>query len=90
VNKASAREDDVAMRDYTMDELAKANGKDETPTLVAVNGKVYDVSKSALWKDGFHQDLHNSGRDLTSALDDAPHDESVLERYPLVGTLKKD
>ena len=77
------------MREYTRDELAKANGQNGAPILVAVNGKVYDVSKSDLWTDGFHQDLHNSGRDLTSSLDDAPHDESVLERYPLVGTLKK-
>ena len=78
------------MREYTRSELDKANGQSGAPVLVAVNGKVYDVSKSDLWIGGFHQDLHNSGRDLTSALDDAPHDESVLERYPLVGTLKKD
>jgi len=89
VKSPYARENDAAMREYTRDELAKANGQNGAPILVAVNGKVYDVSKSDLWPDGFHQDLHNSGRDLTSALDDAPHDESVLERYPLVGTLKK-
>jgi predicted heme/steroid binding protein len=78
------------MREYTRSEIAKANGQNGAPILVAANGKVYDVSKSDSWAGGIHQDLHNSGRDLTSALDDAPHDESVLERYPLVGTLKKD
>ena len=79
-----------AMREFTRDELAKANGQNGAPILVAVNGNVYDVSKSDMWTGGFHQDLHNSGRDMTSAMNDAPHDESVLERYPLVGTLKKD
>jgi predicted heme/steroid binding protein len=79
-----------AMREFTRDELAKANGQNGAPILVAVNGNVYDVSKSDMWTGGLHQDLHNSGRDMTSAMNDAPHDESVLERYPLVGTLKKD
>lgn len=78
------------MREYTRSELAKANGRNGAPMLVAVNGNVYDVSRSDSWIGGFHQDLHNSGRDLTSAINDAPHDESVLERCPLVGTLKKD
>jgi predicted heme/steroid binding protein len=77
-------------REYTRDELMKANGQNGAPALVVLNGNVYDVSKSDLWKDGYHMDLHNAGRDLTSGFDEAPHDEEVLKRYPLVGTLKKE
>jgi predicted heme/steroid binding protein len=78
------------MREYTREELAKANGQNGAPALVAVNGDIYDVSKSDLWGDGYHMDTHSAGRDLTSALGEAPHDDEVLKRYPQVGVLKKD
>jgi predicted heme/steroid binding protein len=77
------------LREYTKEELAKANGQNGAPTLVAVDGNVYDVSKSDLWMEGYHQDLHNSGRDLTSALAEAPHDREVFKGFPIIGTLKK-
>jgi len=34
--------------------------------------------------------MHNAGQDLTESLGEVPHDQGVLERYPVVGTLKKD
>ena len=78
------------LKEYTREELMKATGQNGAPALVAMNGNVYDVTKSDLWKDGYHMELHNAGRDLTSAFDEAPHDEEVLKRYPMVGTLKKE
>ncbi len=34
--------------------------------------------------------LHDAGKDLTEAMDDAPpHEPDVLKGYPVVGTLKK-
>ena len=78
------------MREFTSAELARANGQNGAPVLVAMKGKVYDLSKSNSWMGGIHQYQHNSGRDMTSALDDAPHDESVLEKFPVVGVLKQD
>ena len=81
---------DDAMREYTREELLKANGRNGAPALVAVGGNVYDLSKSDLWKDGYHMELHNAGRDQTSGMAEAPHDEEVLKRYPLVGTLRKE
>ena len=77
------------MKEYTMEEIAKANGQSGQPALVVYDGKVYDVSKSDLWMDGYHQDVHNAGRDLTQAMNEAPHDDEVLKRYPMVGVLKK-
>jgi predicted heme/steroid binding protein len=76
------------MREFTEKELAYYNGKNGKPAYVACNGKVFDVSTSFLWKDGNHQVLHKAGMDLTTALQQAPHDEKVLEKFPIVGTLR--
>lgn len=78
------------MKEYTREELLKGNGQNGAPALLLYKGNVYDVTRSDLWKDGYHMELHNAGRDLSSELDEAPHDEEVLKRYPLVGTLKKE
>ena len=75
------------MQVFTKEELAKFNGKDGKPIYIAHKGKVYDVSKSALWESGEHQGLHIAGGDMTKDLSDAPHEEDVLERFPQVGTL---
>ena len=40
-----------------------------------------------MWHLGLHVARHLAGRDLTAALRDAPHDASVLTRYPVVGKL---
>ena len=58
------------------------------PAYVAVHGRVYDVSRSRLWKGGRHQVLHRAGRDLSVAMDDAPHGLEFIERFPVVGILK--
>jgi predicted heme/steroid binding protein len=78
------------MKEFTKDELSKYNGKNGAPTYFALKGKVYDVSKNELWADGEHMWMHNAGQDLTEFFGKAPHDEGILERYLLVGTLKKD
>ncbi|MCJ7517747.1 MAG: hypothetical protein MUO18_07285 [Methanomassiliicoccales archaeon] len=78
------------MKIFTKKELKEFNGKSGKPTYVAVNGKVYDVSKSDQWEDGEHQFMHNSGEDQSNAIGDAPHDTDVLDRYPVVGTLANE
>ncbi len=78
------------MRTITKAELQRANGKEGAPTLVACNGKVYDVSRSFLWQRGEHQVIHRAGGDLTDALSQAPHGAEFLERFPLVAVLAED
>lgn len=76
-------------RPFTTKELARYNGKQGNPVYVAVDGKVYDVSKSALWRDGTHMGQHVAGRDLTLELNAAPHGSEVLAGRDIeeVGTL---
>ena len=76
------------MKEFTQEELAQYNGKNGLPAYAAYKGKVYDVSGSFLWKDGNHQVLHDAGTDLSAAMEQAPHGEDVLDRFPVVGVLR--
>ena len=73
------------MKLYTRDELAEGKGDNGSATLVAVNGKVYDLSESKRWVDGVHMKRHKAGCDLSSDINAAPHGLDVLERFEQVG-----
>ncbi|WP_342305416.1 cytochrome b5 domain-containing protein [Methanolobus sp. ZRKC5] len=78
------------MQEFTLEEVAKYNGKDGEKTYVVYDGKVYDVSGSDFWDDGEHMGLHEAGNDLTESLDmEAPHETDALDNYSVVGTIKK-
>lgn len=69
------------------EELSNYNGKDGNPAYIAVNGIIYDVSDSNLWKEGEHNGFE-AGKDLTAELmEKSPHGEKVIERLTPVGTL---
>jgi|Deesub1362A_J573_1020465.scaffolds.fasta_scaffold16837_3 predicted heme/steroid binding protein len=76
------------MREFTPRELARFDGRDGRPAYVAYRGKVYDLTGSFLWQGGRHQVLHRAGGDLTGELELAPHGPELLEKFPVVGTLK--
>jgi predicted heme/steroid binding protein len=67
--------------------LSLRNGQDMDEIWIAYNGKVYDVTESRLWHHGKHYE-HWAGQDLTEELTDAPHTDTVFERFPLIGTLQ--
>lgn len=73
--------------EFTMDELHGFDGKEGRPAYIAYKGKVYDVSKSKLWKDGSHARKHLAGHDLTDALKTAPHGEERVLSMPVAGRL---
>jgi predicted heme/steroid binding protein len=58
------------------------------PALFAAHGIVYHVSHSYHWRKGRHHTLHRAGRDLTAELSKAHHGAHLLERVPVVGTLR--
>lgn len=72
---------------YTKSQLALRNGQDRDEIWVAFQGRIYDVTGSRLWRSGLHYGLHWAGQDLTEELKDAPHSESVFERFKVVGEL---
>ncbi|MGD2145662.1 MAG: multiheme c-type cytochrome [Anaerolineae bacterium] len=73
--------------EVTLETLASQDGQDGRRALVAVGGRVYDVTDSRLWKDGAHVRQHHAGEDLTAALDRGPHGAEVMGRVQLIGEL---
>jgi predicted heme/steroid binding protein/uncharacterized membrane protein len=76
------------MKEFDENTLKENNGDNGKPVYVAHKGKVYDVSRSKLWKTGKHMNRHHAGNDMTTDIQAAPHTPEVLERFPQVGILK--
>jgi len=74
----------------TPTELAQYNGNNGHPSYVAVDGIIYDVSKSPMWTNGTHAEIHQAGQDLSLALKKAPHIAALIERFPSVGRLDSE
>jgi predicted heme/steroid binding protein len=72
---------------YTKSQLALRNGQDKPEIWVALEGVIYDVTKSRLWREGKHYE-HWAGQDLTDELKDAPHNEKVFDKFKVIGRLK--
>ena len=73
------------MLKLTKKELKSINGINGK-VLIAYKNKIYDVSESQLFKFGLHFN-HEAGNDLTDFLNDAPHGEEVLKKFPVIGDL---
>lgn len=78
------------MEEFTLEELAKYNGRNGQRAYVVYSGKVYDVTDSDFWDGGEHMGLNEAGADLTEALDmEAPHETDSLDNFKIVGIIKK-
>jgi len=71
---------------FTNRQLALRNGQDKPEIWVALNGMIYDVTPSRLWKNGKHYE-HWAGQDLTNELKEAPHTEKVFDKFKIIGKL---
>ena len=78
----------AGMREFSPEEISERTGKDGQPAYVAMDGNVYDVSASKLWRNGHHMQRHDAGADLTDVFPTAPHGPEVFERVARVGTVK--
>lgn len=74
------------MLNISKSKLSLANGQDKPYIWIAYKGIVYDVTNSRLWTNGKHYE-HWAGQDLTDELADAPHTETVFQRFEIVGKL---
>lgn len=75
-----------ALRDFTLQELAKYNGKDGNAAYVAVNGVVYDVTNNAAWAAATHFGLM-AGKDLTSEFSSCHPGQPTLSKLKIVGKI---
>ena len=71
---------------YTLQQLALRNGQDKPAIWIAFDGLIYDVTESKLWRNGNHYE-HWAGQDLTDELKDAPHSQTVFEKFKVVGKI---
>jgi len=91
-NKKVAQENTVSLREFTLEDLKKYNGKNGMPVYVAVDGIVYDMTNVPVWASGRHKNLHSGGEELTEAYHNkAPKsihkDRNILDKLPKVGVL---
>lgn len=71
--------------ELTPDDLLLFSGQEKRKALVAVNGRVYNVTGRNLWRRGIHPGGHHAGHDLTNDFAKAPHGKEVFERVTPVG-----
>ena len=74
----------------TKDELHQYDGKEGNKACVGFKGKIYDLTGSKLWRNGFHLKTHHAGHDLTVAMRAAPHGPEVMERFEAVAELVEE
>jgi predicted heme/steroid binding protein len=74
------------VKEFSKSQLALRNGQDKPEIWIAYKSIIYDVSKSRLWQKGMHYE-HWAGQDLTSELPDAPHNDFVFKKFPIIGRL---
>jgi len=74
----------------TPEELKQFDGREGRPAYVAVEGRIYDVTQSRLWRGGVHDPSEGkalAGRDLTDVILKSPHGIQELTKFPVVGEL---
>lgn len=82
------RDADEEVTTFTSQQLERFDGRNNRPLYIVFKGKVYDVTRSRLWVSGRHMGVHTRDENLTETIKNAPHEEVVLERFPVVGQFK--
>jgi arsenite oxidase small subunit len=75
---------------FNLNELKKFDGKEGNPLYLIFKGKVYDLSESKLWINGSHMGKHSYDEKLEETIKEAPHQEEVLSRFPVIGEIKQE
>lgn len=76
------------LKEFTIEEVSKYNGKDGMPAYVIINGTVYDTVDVPQWSGGNHFGLV-AGVDLTEEFSNCHSNSTeILEKLRVVGVLK--
>ena len=73
--------------EITLANISYFDGTGGKPAYVIYEGKVYNVTDSTKWQGGRHFGKHAAGKDLTDALEGAPHGVEVFEKVKHVGEI---
>ena len=74
----------------TSEELRYFDGQDGRPSYVAVDGIIYNLTQSRLWRGGVHDPSEGqakAGEDLSEVIKKSPHGKMILQGFPVVGSL---
>lgn len=74
------------------EELAAADGLENRPCYVAVDGVVYEIKNSLQWQNGRHipsEGKARCGLELSAVIDQSPHGRKQLDSLPQVGRLSQ-
>lgn len=90
-NDRNQKEDNKSRREelryYTIEEVAKFDGRDGTLAYVVIDGTVYDVTSIKQWINGNHYGL-GAGRDLSDYFKTChKYEAEILNKLRVVGTL---
>lgn len=80
-------EETMELKTFTVEEVAKFNGKDGNKGYVIYKGIVYDVSDHPRWITGEHNN-NLAGTDLTEFINKSPHGDSKFNDLEAVGKIK--
>lgn len=76
-----------SLKVFTLEELAKYDGKKGQPAYIAADGLIYDVTSAQDWKNGKHQG-YTAGKDVTKLMaKSSPHGTKPLKKLKVVGKL---
>jgi len=77
----------VRQQEFTLAQLEKYNGANGSPSYVAVNGIIYDVSDFLSWTGGYHFGV-SAGKDVTETFSSCHEASLIIDKLPKVGVLK--
>lgn len=77
------------VREFTLQELSQYDGSNGKAAYVAVEGRVYDVSNSAVWGGGTHFGLY-AGKDLTVEFETCHKEMNILSKLEQVGIMSRE
>ena len=72
-------------KNFSAADLVRHNGLGGRRGLIAYKGKVHNITGLPHWIGGYHFEKHRAGSDLTSAIEKAPHPDTLLQGAPIVG-----